>query len=607
MGRGKGIIYIATAAFLALAVFCGMLTAEETEPYLLAEVTSGSKTEQIRLWQDGEGDFFVFLPGYARLEETRLRTNAPGKFLLDGQMPADGVSCGAYQLDTAYALTQPDGTALGTLTFVQSRGVGTMYIDVRSGSMDYIHENRGNEEPGSYSLYTPGGALEHSGSVESLKGRGNATWWSSEKKPYSLKLAAEADLLQMGAAKNWVLLANSADAAHIKNKAVMDFAGEAGLAYTPQCEWVDLYLNGEYAGLYLLSERNEIHAQRVDIPAEGSFLVSLELESRLVEREYPHIVTEAEQALRIHESSLDTQTLTDIWQSAENAILAEDGVDPVTGKSWQELIDLDSWAEKYLLEEVFGNADACSISQFFYYDGGKIFAGPAWDYDATMMKFVPQTLYGNRFQACEGKPTPWFHGLYQKDAFLDRVKELYETKFRPLLAELLGTGMDAYGRQIAGAAAVNRRRWQTADPDVSREKAKAYMLERMEFLDSLWLREEEYCLVFVELGEGISGAYYAVRPGECLRDLPSLGEDTLGWYSLESGEAFDVTKPVWEDTAIYLKKAETQQEETAVYAQEETGALRVSRLAPAILFALALAALVCADAVRNGPRSRKNG
>lgn len=551
MGRGKGIIYIATAALIALAVFCGVLTAAETEPYLLAEISSDGHAEQIRLWQDGNGDYVVFLPGYARLEEMVLRTNAAGKFRLEGETVKDGASCADFQLDTGYALTGPEGT--GTLTFRQSGSTAVLYICVSSGSMDYIHAVRGNEEPGTYSLYTQTGQLDHSGGLEAIKGRGNATWWSSDKKPYSLKLAAEADLLQMGKAGNWILLANSADASHVKNKAVLEFAQAAGMAYTPQCQWVDLYLNGEYAGLYLLCERNELHSQRVDVSAERGFLVSLELGSRLVEQGYPHIVTEAGQALRIHENGLGEQALTELWQSAENAILAEDGIDPVTGKDWREWIDLDSWAEKYLLEEVFGNADACSISQFFYYDGGKIFAGPAWDYDATMMKFVPETLYGNRFQACEGKTTPWFHALYQKEVFLERVKELYAQKFRPLLVQLLDGGMDDYGGQVAGAARMNRFRWETSDPAAALEKAEGYMRQRMEFLDSLWIREEAYCLVYVELGEGINGAYYAVRPGQCLPELPLAETEELCWCDLYTGEPFDITQPVWEDGAICLK------------------------------------------------------
>jgi len=603
MGRRKIHVYIATAVLLAAAVLCCLFSVQMEEPYLLAEVTSGGRTEQVRLWSEDGIHYLAVLPGYADLSEVMLRTNASGKFLLKGKMVSDGESCAGFETGVAYSLMDGQGNGSGTLTFLRSGGVDTMFLEVQSGSMDYIHETRGNSEPGSCHVYTQTGELTFSGSVESLKGRGNATWWGSDKKPYSLELAASADLLDMGAAKNWVLLANGTEPSQIRNKVVLDFAREAGLAYSPECRWVDLCLNGEYAGLYLLSERNEIHSERVDIPKTGSFLISMELQSRLEEQGYPHIVTDAKQALRIHESDLDGAELAAIVQSAENAILAEDGVDPVTGKHWQELIDLDSWAEKYLLEELFANGDACSISQYFYYDGEILYAGPAWDYDATMLKLMPQTMYGNRFQACEGKPTPWFHELYQKDEFLNRVKELYRDRFRPLLEKLLESGIDDYGNQIAEAAAVNALRWPGTDSDASREQAKTMMTQRMAFLDGLWLEEEKYCMVFVEFGPWINAAYYAVRPGECLPALP-VYEDTdqityHGCYNMETDEPFDITQPIYEYTVIYLKQ--TAVEHTDVYVEEPEAEepLTLMRLAPALALAAVFGAVVWADLGKN--------
>lgn len=610
MGRKKIHVYLATALILAAAVFCCLRSAQMEAPYLLAEVSSGGRTEQVRLWTGETGEYLVFLPGYAELSEVRLRTNAAGRFLLNEETVCDGESCKAFSLNTAYPLTDGEGNSVGTLTFVRSGGVASLFLETRSGSMAYIHETKGNAEPGVCHVYTQTGTLDFTGSMETLKGRGNATWWGSDKKPYSMELAAEGDLLGMGAAKKWVLLANGTEPSQIRNKAVLDFAAEAGLEYTPECCWVDLYLNGEYAGLYLLTERNEIHSQRVDVGKENTFLISMELESRLVEQGYPHIVTDAAQAFRIHDSYLDTAELASVVQSVENAILAEDGIDPVTGKHWRELIDLDSWAEKYLLEELFANGDACSISQFFYYDGEKLFAGPAWDYDATMLKLVPQTMYGNRFQACEGKPTPWFYELYRKEEFLTRVKALYEDTFRPILKQLLGNGIDAYGEQIVAAAAANALRWPGTDTDASRERAKTYMEERLEFLDGLWLRGEEYCMVFVEFGPGINGAYYAVRPGESLPALP-VYEDTAqidyqGWYDMETGEPFDIFQPIYEDAAIHLKQTALRNE-AAAPAEEaaETEPVTLLRLAPVLALAVVFAGVVAADIWQNSPGRKK--
>lgn len=149
---------------------------------------------------------------------------------------------------------------------------------------------------------------------------------------------------------------------------------------------MDLYLNGNYAELYLLSERNEVESQRVDIGETDSFLLSMEFEDRWNGTNYPAFLSMHGNLLRIHHAGMPADWAREVWQSAEDAIYADDGIDPVTGKHWRELIDVDSWAEQYLLREVFADGDACAMSQFFYYTQsvGRLYAGPLWDMDNTL-------------------------------------------------------------------------------------------------------------------------------------------------------------------------------------------------------------------------------
>ena len=259
-----------------------------------------------------------------------------------------------------------------------------MYIDTGSGSMDYIHAVKGNEEPGTIRLYDADGNMTLTEVVDSIKGRGNATWLRS-KKPYSITLSSQAGPLGMEEATRWILLANAYDYSHLRNKLAYQFAREAGLSFSPDCQWTDLYLNGEYVGLYLLCERNEVHPSRVDIPRNNSFLVSIELHDRLESQNYAFAQTQSGTSFRIHHAGMEIAQIQQLLQSVENALFAEDGIDPVTGKSWNQLIDVDSWARKYLVEEIFANYDAGSVSQYFYYTGdGKLYAGPVWDFDNTL-------------------------------------------------------------------------------------------------------------------------------------------------------------------------------------------------------------------------------
>lgn len=607
MKKRKAFICIAACILLAAFFLCAMLLKEEKQVSVFAELEAEGKIEQLRFWESGDGVVYLFLPSYGEMDQLCLRTNAPGRFLLDGVKIEDGTRCAEWKLNETCLLSDMQTQEQYTVIFVRSGDMPALFIDVSSGSMEYIHEQRGNEETGTYRLYTEDGGQAHMGSVSAINGRGNASWWGSEKKPYSLELSVETDMLGMGKARKWILLANSMDRSHMKNKVVLDFAEKAGLPYSADSRWVDLYLNGEYAGLYLLCERNEIHRQRVDIPMENSFLVSLELESRLVKREYPYIRTQAAQALRIHQQNMETEQLQQMWQSVENAILSPDDIDPVTGKHLLELIDLDSWVRKYLLEEVFANVDACSISQYFYADGsGRIFAGPPWDYDGAMGHFVPQTMFGNRIQASEIKPLPWFSTLYQKDFFLERVKQLYEQEFRPLLKQLLSQELGEYAGQIQLSAAMNAIRWPGVDQEREWKEMEVYMAQRMAFLDSLWIREEPYCTVYVDLGTEINSVNYMVSPGSCLPELPEYADtETVryhGWYIMGSEEPFDITQPIYEDMQIYLKQTSLVEETVAevIPVWEEEIPVPRTRLMPVLLLAVMLGAAALWDLRRHG-------
>ena len=572
MKYAKLVIALMTVVLLLLAAGIREMKPEpmpdtEVKMPLFATVEMGGQQERIDCWKDNAGNYVLFIPSGVALSDVALLPQKDTTVVLN-QMPLrDALDCSDFQLDTPYTLscTTANVTTEHSLIFLQSAQLPALYLDVQSGNMDLIHETKGNQESGKGRLYSQTGELIWSGQMESLRGRGN-TSWRNDKKPYSLTLAREANLLDMGEAREWILLANALDPSHLRNKAVYDLAAKAGMAYTPECSWVDLYLNGDYVGLYLLSERNEIHPQRVNLPEAGSFLVSRESKWRLIEQNYPHIIMDSGAALRIHDSGMTEEDLRRIWQPAENAILASDGRDPVTGKSWQELIDLDSWVKDYLVGEIFGNVDGGIVSTFFYRDGndsaGKIYAGPIWDYDLTMgtkgtwqTKYV-QAFFVDRAHVWRLEDTTWAFGLNQKPEFQARVRELYKELLRPLLQELLDTELDAYAKQIHQGTLLDQRRWGSGSAREETEFIRRYMTERLAFLDSVWLEGTQYCKVLVMYNEHASAFCHAVLPGETIPELPDYEEawDILGWYDASTEQPFDPEQPIYEDTVVYLKK-----------------------------------------------------
>ena len=553
MRRNRIIVLIMTL-LLSLTAAAIVYYQEQWEDFpLTVIVESEGGREEIQCWKKIPDTYYVFLPGYADPGQAEIQTNWFHPISIEGKRIGKGAFFGDFPLNVPLRMTYSNRgrTIEQTLIFTQSGGVATMFLDTASGSMDYVNQSRDNSEGGTLRLYTPEGALDCFAGVQELAGRGNSTW-DAEKKPYRLKLAAQQNLLGMGAAKDWILLSNVFDSSHIRNKVTYDFARELEVAYSPEAQWVDLYGNGEYLGLYLLTERNQIHTQRVAIPENESFLISMEWPARTQWEQFPSVLSDRGNLLMIRQNALGQERLRQVWQSAENAIFADDGIDPVTAKTWDALIDVDSWAEQYLLRKVFADGDAGAMSQFFYYteSDGKVYAGPLWDMDNTLNCWGNQPsnvitagrrhIWGPDFQ-------PVFYALCQKEAFRQRVVALYYERFRPLLTELLAGGIDAYAGQVSQAAAMDAARWDWTYSPESAEIA-AFLKDRMAFLEDYWENPEDYCIL--EAADEVQWRSWAIRRGqtaECLKII-----ENVQWYDDATGEPFPLEQPIEQDRIIRM-------------------------------------------------------
>ena len=273
--------------------------------------------------------------------------------------------------------------------------------------------------------------------------------------------------------------------------------------------------------------------------------------------------TEGGTSLRVHQSGISLEDVQKLWQSVENAIFAEDGIDPVTGKHLWDLIDLDSWAKLFLIDEISAEYDAGRLSKFFYYketDGiGKIYGGPVWDKDDGFASghwatTPPNCMMLTRSSMSKGM----FYGLYQKEAFASRVAELYERVFRPLLVELCDTELENYANQIAEAAELSEFRHKLGYNPQEYRIIQQFLRERMDFLDAYWLRKEEFFRVEIySPSEGCTGLYL-VYPGDPIPCLPEYTPEAgkWAWYVAETGALYDVAQPVEEDLNLILEKLE---------------------------------------------------
>ena len=247
-------------------------------------------------------------------------------------------------------------------------------------------------------------------------------------------------------------------------------------------------------------------------------------------------------------------------QSMENSIISESGIDEATGKSWTELIDIDSWVKKYLLEEVFMNSDGGFNSQFFYWMpdlNDKIYAGPAWDYDIVLGSMTGKLFaLGQETWVLDNNHTKWYIALYKKSEFYNTLVETYKTDVLPKLEQLRDGDIDRLAREIEEASYMNGLRWHDMYSIRSETdalgKLKNKLSEHIDFLNSAWIDGTEYCRVRFRRKNAVTMyAPFSVEKGTPFYDMPSnkalsVAENTV-WCNAVNGEIFDPNEPVLED------------------------------------------------------------
>ncbi len=261
-----------------------------------------------------------------------------------------------------------------------------------------------------------------------VNGRGNTTWWENPKKSYEFFLDDKRPLLSMGEGVSWVLLANYNDATLIRNDVAMFMGREMGhLDYTPDSRFVDLILNGRYWGVYQMLEPVEVSENRVDVGNDG-FLIEIDGKARYDDPIfYTTRLAGAPFNIKYPETMEGDENyafIKDFVQKAEDALHSPDFLDEERG--YRKYIDVDSFVEWYLVNEISKNIDAAFYTSCFFslVRGGKLKMGPLWDFDSA---FANNKSGGriNDPKHAYFKDKGWFARLFEDPAFVAKVKSRF--------------------------------------------------------------------------------------------------------------------------------------------------------------------------------------
>jgi hypothetical protein len=358
----------------------------------------------------------------------------------------------------------------------------------------------------SYSIFDING-VEVSKGETAIKGRGNTTW-VMPKKPYSLKLSSKASLLGMPSHKRWALLANYSDKTLLRTEVAFKMGTILdNLAWTSRSVQVDLYLNDEYQGVYQLTEAIKIDANRVNIgeikkskPKNGYIL---EIDGRRGEI-FNFTTTQGvvfccsdpdDELDKLINDDIKTlfEKIQEDVQAAEDALYSADFKDSSNG--YQKYLDVDSFIDWYLVNEIAKPADAQFFtSVYMYYDPvkAKYCMGPLWDFDnSTGNCDYTDSQYAEGFYI---KDSIWIARLFEDPAFVTQLKARWNEKKDELKA--VQGYIDERSVYLNKAQEVNFRRWDILKiyvwPNVvvtgcyqgEIDYVKQWLKERMEWLDT---------------------------------------------------------------------------------------------------------------------------
>ena len=218
-----------------------------------------------------------------------------------------------------------------------------------------------------------------------IRGRGNSTWNWYDKKPYRIKFDLSSKVLGIEKNKDWVLLANYRDVTDMMNVYASITAKWMGIPFTTPVRFAELFINGEYKGIYQIAEQVETGKHRVDINEEKGLLLTLDLDdgpslSPNAGDNFTTSIFRMPMAVK-SPKDLTSQQLDSIKEEfavLERAIQAKDYV------LVDSLMDIPSYIAMLQLQEYLYNVElSAPRSVFLFRDlGGKFTFGPAWDWDA---------------------------------------------------------------------------------------------------------------------------------------------------------------------------------------------------------------------------------
>lgn len=308
-----------------------------------------------------------------------------------------------------------------------------------------------------------------------IKYRGASSYSKFDKKQYRIKFyknkkdsAKKVSLAGMGANSEWVLNGPYLDKTLIRNKLVYDLARELN-GWAPDTRFVELFVDGEYQGVYLAVEPVTNGESRLRLSEFG--LLSGET-AYIVNRD--RIDTGAEEietwgktegytynALYIRYPSENKITekqkeyIKNDISEFEQVLYGENFSDKRIG--YQAYIDMDNWVDYFIINEFAMNYDAGNLSTYVYKElGGKLQLA-VWDFNNG---FDNYQWFRTETDVLYTVKNSWFERLWQDKTFREQVCERYRQLRKTTFSdEYIYDKIASYQEELGDAVDRNFKVW----------------------------------------------------------------------------------------------------------------------------------------------------
>ena len=420
-----------------------------------------------------------------------------------------------------------------------------------------------------------GGTTEYDGALEYIKCRGNSSFLLT-KKSYNIKLAAKTDMFGMGASRKYAVMPFYFDFSSVREPVAALLGKLAGIEYCMDGSFVDMYVNGEYRGLFYLTERVEIDPSRisifdledvngqlnpkvdmealenlgdtgedsysikggykwVDIPNTmadslgGGYLLEYDLDKRY-DAEKSGFVSNYGQPVVIKSPEYATkgqvEYIREYYQQFEDALLSDDGYNAY-GKHYSDYINVESFAKMYVFQEYALNLDAAMSSAYMYKDvNGKLTMCTVWDMDNAFGRDLeidgislkdPEAIWATVSTQKRKQEKCIFTLLCQHEEFRQLAAKCWEENFAPHIDTVIGRAAELEVL-ITDSAAANQLRWIPDNGGIeiftdANEWLREFLQRRAEFMSEFFSSKAQYVSYKRNGAEGVVLDKYSYMPG----------------------------------------------------------------------------------------------